>query len=210
MSCTKGQPDIQMISEDAIPRPLFTGNAMNNRTLKPIITDSSTTGFQIDGECDPKIASIQGLAVGSSNSQISSVDFFASSVSISCSSDGRFSFQLKSLTDLGYTPVEGTVYVIELRGVTSGGISKPSIIRITYTTSMGGHTPTLITSGGTGSGAMINTVSNDPTNGFSAQVRISNKQNQNLPGTSSHLKQSSNPNGFSAQIGLRTSGPASN
>lgn len=54
--------------------------------------------------------------------------------------------ELKSLSGLGYTPVQGQTYEIQLRGQTVAGQSNPSYIRITYTIGNGG--PRILISGG--------------------------------------------------------------
>lgn len=69
--------------------------------------------------------------------------------------------------DLGFTAEDGETYEIQLKAVTSGGLSKASYIRITYNQSANGR-PMLITSG-------TNTVTDGAS--LKAEVRLTNRQN---------------------------------
>lgn len=152
-----------MLDEDAIPRPKFSG-----QTTKNIATSSKTATFAISGECDSKIRSIVGAATGTNSTFDSLSSLATSTVSVTCSTDGKFSFTMKSLTDLGFTVNDGETYEVQLRAMTSGGVSKPSYIKIAFTQGASGR-PILITSG-------TNTVT-DGVNNLSAEVRITNRQN---------------------------------
>lgn len=186
-ACTQATPDLTVLDEDAIPRPKFSGD-----TTKNISTSSSTNTFAIAGECDSKIRSIVGSATGTNSTFDSLSSLSASTVSVTCSTDNKFSFTLKSLTDLGFTPVDGQTYEIQLRAQTSGGTSKPSYIKITYAQAFNGR-PTLITSG-------TNTVT-DGAN-LKAEVRITNRQN--ITAAASGDDTSTKTNGsLSATIGVK-------
>lgn len=202
-ACTKANPDLDQLGDDNIPRPLFNGS-----TTKEITTGSSSATFQISGECDVKIRSIIGMAVGVAGApltlaSIPDVSSLATNgASVKCAEDGTFSFELKSLSALGYTVAEGTTYEILLRSSTRAGISKPSKILVTYSTASGGKRPIMITSGG-------GKVTDGTATGFSAQIRIANKANVPVNGQTgsekAFLKTDGTANGFSAQIGVRMS-----
>jgi hypothetical protein len=196
LACTKSQPDFAVIDEDNIPRPLFSGS-----TKKQLFTGNNNLTFKINGECDPKISEIKGTAIGTNYNAANMRELTVNDISLTCTSDGKFSFELKSLSNLGYTLTENSVYEIQLRGVTTAGMSKPSSILITYSTKLGGARPTLITSGSTGTQPLTTT------NGFSARIRIGNKSNGDIsnPATADNasLKTDSFPNGFKANVGVR-------
>ncbi len=199
-ACTEGTPNFVTLDEDMIPRPKFSGAFV--RTLQ---TYSDALTFQINGECDPKIRRLTGTAVGTSTTFANIDALTVSGISVSCSADQKFSFELKSLAALGYTVSEGTVYEIQLRGETSAGSSKPSFIRILYSAASGGVVPTLITAGGTGGHLAIGT------SGVSASVRITNKMNQRSVASQqansdeASLKSGPAGSGISAHTGVRTS-----
>jgi hypothetical protein len=166
-ACTKATPDFEVLDEDRVPRPKFAGSY-----TKSLQTFSDSATYQINGECDPKVRSITGSAVGSVSASAWDINgITVSGINLTCSQDGKFSFELKSLASLGYAPTEGTVYEIQLKSETSGGTSKPSSIKILFTSGAGGTRPVLVTSGGTG--AVL------PSNGsLSSSVRVSHKINR--------------------------------
>ncbi len=187
MACTQGTPDLQVLSDDAIPRPIFSGS-----TTKSLGTSSDSTTFNIQGECDPKIRALQGSATGTNSSFTGISSLATSAISLTCATDGKFSFVLKSLADLGYTVSEGQIYEIQLRAETSGGVSKPSFIRITYSTQTGGR-PILITSGtSTATGGAL-----------SAEIRLSNKQNATAAANGDDTSTKTGSGGLSATIGVK-------
>ncbi len=141
MACSKATPDFELLDPDAIPQPKFSGS-----TTKSINTTSDTATFQITGQCDPKIRSLNGRAVNIATAYSSVDNLTISGATVACATSGTFSFELKSLTGLGYTAVVGQTYEIELRGMTSAGNSRPSYIRITYSSPVGA--PHLLLSGG--------------------------------------------------------------
>lgn len=195
MACTQATPDFEVLSEDSIPRPKFAGS-----TTKTLQTFSDSVTFQINGECDPKVRNIIGTAVGTATTFSNMNSLTVAGLNVTCSTDKKFSFELKSLSALGYTATEGRVYEIQLRSETSGGTSKPSYIRILYTSAAGGIRPTLITSGGTGSTLASHA------SGISASVRVTNKINRaptsaQASPESAFLKTSGS--GISAHIGVR-------
>ena len=196
MACTQATTDFEVLNEDSIPRPQFSG-----ATTKSLQTSSDALTFQINGECDPKVRNIIGSAVGTASTFSNISALTVSGINVTCSTDRKFSFELKSLASLGYTVSEGSVYEIQLRSETSGGTSKPSFIRIRYTSAMGGTRPTLITSGGTGSTLATGS-------GISASVRVTHKMNRDPASPqgspeSTFLKEGTG--GISAHIGVRIS-----
>jgi hypothetical protein len=188
-ACTQGTPDLQVLNEDAIPRPKFAGSTIKNMT-----TSSSSVTFDIQGECDPKIRSILGAATGTNATFDSLSSLAVSGVTVTCATDGKFSFTLKSLSDLGFSVTEGETYEVQLRAETSGGLSKPSYIRILYGASSNGRRPILITSG-------TNTIT-DGANNLKAEVRIGNRQNATaaISGDDTSTKTGG---GLSATIGVK-------
>lgn len=198
-ACTKGQPDFQVINEDRIPQPTFLG-----ATTKSIITASSTTDFLINGECDPKISDLKATALNPSVSASSLREMTNSGLTITCPSNGKFQFELKSFSGLGISPTEGMVYEIDVQGITSAGLSRASKIRITYSTLVGGEGHKQITSGST---------RNARGGPFSANMRIVFKGNDYKLGVPSNVQTSaedafkktdgqSSPS-FSANIGIK-------
>lgn len=171
VACTKATPDFEAIGGDKIPRPKFAGTY-----LKSIQTYSDTLTFQINGECDSRVRSITGIAVGSvSASAWSTTSVAVSGINATCAQDGKFTFELKSLSALGFTATEGAVFEIQLRSETAAGSSNPSSIKVLYTSAAGGSRPVLVTSGGTGA-----TLASGGT--LTASVRITNKINRS-PGS---------------------------
>lgn len=144
--CTKANPTFDLLDADAIPQPKFNGS-----TVKMIASNSASDTYAISGQCDPKISSITGLVVGVQSAFDSLSTLSTSGATIQCSSNGTFSFDLKSLTDLGFTVTADSTYEIQLRAVTSAGTSKPSYIRITYSTGHGGPRIQIAGGGITGS-----------------------------------------------------------
>jgi hypothetical protein len=133
LGCTKGTAGFDLLDADSIPQPLFSG-----ATIKAISTTSDSTTYLISGECDRKIRSIKARAVGVSASAGDLDGIAVSAPTVGCGSDGKFSFELKSLADLGYAAAEGGTYEVQLRGSTSAGLSNPSSIKITYVNANGG------------------------------------------------------------------------
>ncbi len=158
--CTKGAPTFETLDSSNIPQPTFSG-----LTYKSVTTATPSATFPILGECDPRISGLLASAVGVSGSQ--SINSFAvSTVSVTCASDGKFSFTLKSLTDLGFTISDNRTYQVEVRGITDAGISRPSTIRILYLAPK----RIFITSGGTQSNTVGPRLSIGTT--FQAEVRL--------------------------------------
>lgn len=148
VGCTKATPEFETLNEDSIPVPTF-----NGLKLKNIVTGNAGETFTINGECNSKIRDINGLAVGTASSFSTLTGLSTSTINVTCATDGKFSFTLKSLTDLGFTPTEGTVYEIQIRGETSAGMSKASTIKILYSTSAGSSRPVRVVSGAVIGGA---------------------------------------------------------
>ena len=133
LACTKATPEFDLLDPNAIPQPKFDG-----ATVKHLTTGSGALTFSITGECDPKIKSIQAKAINAS-AMFSALDSVATSLpTVNCSSNGTFSFTLKSLTGLGYSPLTlGNTYEIQFKGLTSAGLSNPSSIYILYSNGVG-------------------------------------------------------------------------
>lgn len=141
LACSKVTPEFEAIDGNLIPQPKFSG-----ATVKNIDSSSDTDTYNITGECDPRIKSISAMAVGITTTFGSLDGIAVSPATVACSSSGTFSFQLKSLSALGYTAVEGTTYEIQLKGFTSVGFSNASFIRIRYVSPV--SAPRLMLSGG--------------------------------------------------------------
>src|SRR3569623_1638265 len=118
LGCTKGVPGFNTLDSSNLPQPLFSG-----ATEESIVASSPLETFAISGDCDSRITDIAGSAEGTASTFSTLSAMATSGVTVGCSSSGHFSFTLKSLTDLGYTPANGTSYNIDLRGVPSGGIA---------------------------------------------------------------------------------------
>ncbi len=133
IACTKATPEFELLDPNAIPQPKF-----NGATVKNLTTGSGAATFGIVGECDPKITAISARAVNAS-ATFSALSTVASSApTVACSANGSFSFTLKSLTDLGFAPlVMGNTYEIQLKGLTSAGLSNASSIFILYSNGVG-------------------------------------------------------------------------
>lgn len=172
LGCTKGAPNFASLGADNIPMPMFSG-----KTETSLSATSSTETFSISGDCDSKIRDITGKANGTATAFSSLSAMAVSGVSVDCGTTGRFSFTLKSLLDLGYTPVNGKTYDIQLRAVTSAGTSNPSTIHITYTP---GGVPFRITSGGTTSSSLERVASGSV---FKAEIRIGHQISDGAQGT---------------------------
>lgn len=170
LGCTKGIPTFQNL-DGTIPQPLFSGS-----TTKSYLTMTSTQTFDVSGQCDEKIRELVATPVGVNSTQSTLAAMVTSGITVNCATNGTFSFQLKSLADLGFTLVDNSNYEIQLRGVTSGGISEPSTIRILYSTTGGaGPKRVVLTSGGTEtttSGERLATSAN-----FKAEVRLDHRMN---------------------------------
>ncbi len=195
--CTEATPQFEDLGEEGIPRPKFSGSY-----LKQITTGDNLQTFQINGECDKKIRSINGFAVGTTSTFGSIHSLAVSGVNVTCSTDGKFSFELKSLSDLGYTVTEGSVYEIQIRSETSAGMSKASLIKILYSTTAGGSRPIRISSGGIlggGDGARASGTA------FKADIRVSHQLNHDAvaPQASSEEAYEKSGSSFKARIGIR-------
>lgn len=148
VACSKATPTFDLADEDSIPMPKFSGS-----TTKNITATSSGLTFQISGQCDPKIRALVALPVGVVTGFSTVGDYTVSSPTVNCSSAGTFSFELKSLSSLGFSGfTEGKVFEIQLKASTSAGYSKASKIMITY--SLGGNKSIWLAAGGVHGGAI--------------------------------------------------------
>jgi hypothetical protein len=193
VACSKGgTPELSVIDSRSIPWPTFNGNNQYN-----VATRSDKTTFHISGQCDPKITSLVGKAVGPGSDWDTAIA--VSSFTVRCAIDGTFSFDLKSLSDLGFTAVANGTYDVQLCGVTSAGLSQPSTIHIT---TLPGRNPVSVSAGSTGK----NKVTDGTPTGLSAQLKVSNQTNDSggaLTNDGSFTKTDGTPTGLSATIGIR-------
>jgi hypothetical protein len=167
LGCTKGVPTFSTLDGNNIPQPMFLG-----ATQETLNAASTAETFLITGQCDPKIQNIAGSAVGSASTFSTLSTMSTTPVTINCASSGQFSFTLKSLSDLGFNPQNNQTYDVQLRAITSGGVSNPSTVHIAYSTANGPDDKhILVTSGSTlsGTGARISI----GTTSFSGTIRVS-------------------------------------
>lgn len=165
LACTKATPEFEQLDPNSIPQPKFSG-----ATTKTVTVGSSASPVgTINGECDPKIKSIEAMIVGVATGFSGDLTPVASSSTVSCSSVGTFTLQIKSLSDLGFSPlVLGNTYEIQLKGMTSAGLSRASSIYIQYMSSLGN--PNIrVTGGGIHGGAIRAT---DGT--YQAEIQVQN------------------------------------
>ncbi len=189
LGCTKATPEFELLDQNSIPQPKFSGS-----TVKNITTSTDTATFAITGECDPKIQSLSALAVGLTTSFDSIDTLTVNPATVACSSAGTFAFELKSLSGIGYTAVLDTTYEVQLRSVTSAGTSNPSTIRILYESAMvPAGAPRLRLAGGGihGYGENANRMGSAS---FQLEARMSTMQNPNINGAMSSAN-------FSARFG---------
>lgn len=191
VACTKAKPSLQVLDSRNVPQPRFSGQTILNITVR-----SSATTLDVTGECDVKIRSLQAEVSGVSDfNDVSSVA--AASPAITCGQDGKFAFTLKSLADLGFaSPMEGQIYSIFLRALSSGGTSLASEIRILYSTPNGnGPRRMSLTSGGTESNSGAPRLATSTH--FQAEIRVDHRlvdmgtspnANSNQLQTGSHFK----------------------
>lgn len=197
LGCVKAEPEFDTLDENKIPQPVF-----NGETTKIIDVSDPNSNITISGQCHPKIKEI--LIKGPSTSSVfSKLDTVTVSSSVTCStqcqSDGKgcFSFELINLKALnGNTvPSAGQVFQVELKGITSGGVSKASVVRITYSPGPGNHAISIV-SGGT-------TFNSNPVGAsIKGEIRV---RGQMLDAPIEHTAVSSGPNPIKAKIGIAVS-----
>lgn len=145
VGCTKGTTEFTTLDSSNLPQPLFNG-AMSTS----LSATSDATTFSISGQCDSKIRSIQAQIIGVGDTQTDLNHVATSSPTVTCTSNGTFSFTLKSLADLGFTVAENQTYEVQLRGDTSVGLSNASTIMIKFNNpDSNAPVGTLVTLGGT-------------------------------------------------------------
>ena len=168
VGCTKGEPKFEDLDSSSLPQPLFSG-----RTSTTKQTASAASPYQIDGECDQKVRELV-VSVREVSTTPGPLTSFATAITVQCSLNGRFSFLLNGLSALGITPAEGATYHVDLRAVTSGGISQPSVINIRYSTANGQDPKHMLITGGStessGLGPRVATSTN-----YKALIRVSNR-----------------------------------
>lgn len=194
VGCSKAKTQFEVLDQNAIPQPLFSG-----AKTKQLTTSSGSETFTITGECDQKIKSITGSTVGVMNS-FSSIDSISTTtVTVDCKASQTFSFTLKSLNALGFTSlVNGQIYEVRLKGVTSAGDSNPSSIFIRYESSPSAQLRVLAGGvhgdGASGAGDTARSVTLGP-GSFRAQMRATS--------TESTTQTSSGAGTFRARLGSR-------
>lgn len=194
LGCSKSEPTFDVLDSSSIPQPRFAGATEIRLTAA---NDGQT--FSIHGQCDVKITSILAKIVKDNAIEGPLSAVTVSSPIMRCQTDGTFSMELKSLEALGITAEEGKTYQIQLRGVTIGGTSRASTIKVTYVTPNGnGPRRMTITSGGTESGIGLNAQPRIATSAnFKAVLRVDHRENA---GADTGLTQSSA--NFKAKIGV--------
>lgn len=197
LGCVKAEPEFDTLDEDKIPQPLF-----NGETIKTIDTGDSAGNIVVSGQCHPKIKEIliKGPSTQSIFSKLSQVTISSSvTCSTQCQADGKgcFTFELINLKALNNNtiPSPGQVFQLELKGVTAGGVSKASLVRITYSPGAGTNR-ILISSGATTFNA------NPAAANIKAEIRVHGRM---LDGPVEHTAQSSGPNPIKAKIGIAVS-----
>lgn len=171
LGCSKATPTFDLLDEGAIPMPRF-----NGATVKNLSATSGSQEFTINGECDRKITSIKAQVAGVTTTFTSLSDFSVTAPVIACSSTGTFTFKLKSLSALGFTNLtDGTRYEVRLRGMTSSGLSRASVIYITYGTGLG-NKHIRIAGGGVHGGGDDASRAQDAT--FKAEISVSHTAKQ--------------------------------
>jgi hypothetical protein len=185
VGCTKGVVNFAVLDQNNIPQPLFARLASTN-----LLLTSAAQVSPLAGTCDVKINSISAQLVGVNAAPVPLDNLSTVSATVNCGSTGKFAFTLKDLSDLlgNPAPTDNTSYVVQLRGITDGGISNPTTINIHYsTTGAEGPKHILITSGGTVSqtGSQRFAASTS----FKAQVRVDhlmvNQPTNDFAGTAS-------------------------
>ncbi len=182
VGCTKGTPSFATLDENSVPQPTFGGGA----TLTNINVTSSAAPIPIAGDCDANITSLVAIPVAG-NSAMSLASMVTGGVVVNCSSTGHFSFTLTNLSALGFVLADEQSYDVQLRGVTTGGISRPSIIHLKYSP----YKPerVMITSGSTDSAAGNPRLA--VSTNFKAVVRIGHFSNATLTNLNEPLIKSS-------------------
>jgi hypothetical protein len=176
VGCVKGTTDFSTLDSNSIPQPLFSG-----ATSKDVRVTSLDQEVDLEGTCDFKISKITAQTVGvmAQSDQLSNIG--VSGATLKCqSSPGTFSFRLKSLTALGFTPSENVPVEIHLRGVTSAGVSRVTTIRLTYSNPNGdGPKGMVLTSGSTESGSTGQRIAvSDGTAAYRATIRVDHRINR--------------------------------
>jgi hypothetical protein len=200
LGCTKATPGFDTLDSSSIPQPLFSG-----ATSETVSTTSNSTTFSISGTCDFKINSIVAQAVGAgSQGALSAVS--VGTPTVDCQSSGKFSFTLKSLTDLGFSASENQTFVVNLYGMTTSGLSRASSINISFASpNSNGPKRMILTSGGTessSSGPRLATSTD-----FKAEIRVDHRMlNYANPSvTDAMTVQTSSGGNFKAKIGAAAS-----
>jgi hypothetical protein len=197
LGCVKAEPEFETLDESKIPQPLFEGE-----TTKTIAVADMFANITISGQCHPKIREIL-IRDPNGQSVFSSLASLAVSSSVTCSTqcqaDGKgcFTFELTGLRALNQNmaPVAGQVFQFELKGVTAGGVSKASTLRLTYSPGSGNHR-ILISSGAT----LLN--HNSSGTNIKADVRVHGRM---LAAPVDHTAVSAGPNPIKARIGIAVS-----
>ena len=183
VGCTKGTPDFATLDENSVPQPTFGGGA----TLTNITVTSPAAAIPVTGDCNSRISALVAVTVGG-NTAMSLASMVSGGVQVDCTSTGHFSFTLTNIAALGFVLVDEQSYDIQLRGVTAGGISRPSTIHLKYSP----YRPerVMITSGSTDS-AVTGNPRLATSASFKAVVRLGHFSNATLTNVNEPLIKSS-------------------
>lgn len=192
VGCVKAQPDFDTLNSEKLPRPLFQGS-----TSRTIDKYNFNETILITGECSAKITELLIRAPGDPALEFKKLESVVIGASVSCSTpcqaDGKgcFSFELASLKTLnkGIDPTPGQVFEFEVKGVTDGGVSGASTLRLFYTLGPGNNRILL------SSGAIRSTSAQ-----LKADVRVTHKMLE--VGATDQYLESHGPNPIKAKIGI--------
>lgn len=168
LGCTKVDPGFSVLDSNSIPQPLFSG-----ATTTSMASATGNEKFAINGECDFKIRNLTAQIVGVDSGPGTMEHVATGTVVATCQDDGKFSFELKSLNDLGIVLKKGSTYEVQLRGVTTAGPSKPSSIYVRFGADVGPRLA-VVSSGGTLSGPQ-GRMATSTGGGLKGFVRVGNR-----------------------------------
>ncbi len=123
--CTDTIPEFEGLDPSQLPRPLFSGKTINTMTLT-----SLSENLLISGECDSRVSGLKAQIIGFKKwDEIS--EFTFDPFDSDCK-DEKFSFSLKSLSQMGFNPSSQFSLNLELKSVTVAGDSLASTVTLIY------------------------------------------------------------------------------